>query len=728
MAKKYPKSEMVNSIIRADEPAFLYYEADNKAEVFKESAKSLSEYIGISRADTRFNDFSNLLPGISGRPGLTRDGYNAFRPDDASPSRHRDIILRCNDIYQGVGLIQNVINLMGDFTSQGIRLTHQNKKIEKFFNNWFKKVGGPERTERMANYLYRSGTAIVRKQTAKISVRTSDKLYKTSADPDLKNEDVQPVYKTEKREIPWRYTFLDPATVVTVGGTLSSFVGNPRYAIVLPDKIRRQIISPKTDVEKQIVEMLPEDIKNAAKKRTPYILPAEKTVVVHFKKDDWDEWAYPIIYSIFKDAVAYEKMKLADIAALDGAISNIRIFTIGDVANKIMPTAYAAAKLAEILQSHTGGGTMDIIWGQDLKLQETKSEVYKFLGEDKYKPILNALYAGLGIPPTLTGTYGAAGTTNNFISLKTLTERLEYGRARIIEFWEKEIAIVQEAMGFRFPAQIEFDLMNLGDEQSILKLYMDLADRLMISDETLQKVFKQDPEMERLRINREAKDRDAGRRVGKTGPFFEPEPDESLKKIALQQGVVTPSQLGLDLPPPKEGEVPMIDKKHEQDMKKQELANKQKIAQQKMKGKPGQGRPAGKKDSTKRKTKTFKPRSKAATIIWANRAQAEIAEILNPGLLATYGKKNFRMLSTSETEEVERIKFGVLSEIEPFTTITAEVVKGALNFSSTYSEMSKLYRKHLSQVLGENGETLSLDDIKQIQSCVYADYYGGNDE
>ena len=50
-----------------------------------------------------------------------------------------------------------------------------------------------------------------------------------------------------------------------------------------------------------------------------------------------------------------------------------------------------------------------------------------------------AIYAALGIPPTLTGTFGASGTTNNFISLKTLTERLNYVRSIVINFWEEQI-------------------------------------------------------------------------------------------------------------------------------------------------------------------------------------------------------------------------------------------------------------------------------------------------
>ena len=95
---------------------------------------------------------------------------------------------------------------------------------------------------------------------------------------------------------------------------------------------------------------------------------------------------------------------------------------MGSLEHKIAPTKAAAAKLAQILGNNVGGGTMDLVWGPDIELLESKTNVHNFLGEGKYTPHLNSVYAGLGIPPTLTGTFGAAGTTNNFISLKTLTQ------------------------------------------------------------------------------------------------------------------------------------------------------------------------------------------------------------------------------------------------------------------------------------------------------------------
>jgi hypothetical protein len=213
---------------------------------------------------------------------------------------------------------------------------------------------------------------------------------------------------------------------------------------------------------KGVNKQLPTDIVNKFKNGEREIeLDQNKLSVYHYKKDDWNLWANPMIYAILDDIIMLEKMKLADLAALDGAISNVRLWTIGDLDHKIIPTKAAINRLRDILASNVGGGTMDLVWGPEIDFKESTTQVYKFLGAEKYQPVLTSVYAGLGIPPTLTGAAGASGGyTNNYVSLKTLIERLEYGREILKEFWSQEIKMVQQAMGFRFPAEMTKQLKN----------------------------------------------------------------------------------------------------------------------------------------------------------------------------------------------------------------------------------------------------------------------------
>jgi hypothetical protein len=601
---------------------------------------------------------------------------------------------------------------MGDFGSQGIRLVHKNKRIERFYRTWFKKIKGKERSERFLNNLYKTGNVVINRQTGKLSLKVSDELYKAVGNADLQINETETI-KLEKREIPWKYTFIDPFYVEVSAGALSSFSPSKTYELVLPAALRRVINSPKTPQEQAIVTNLPIQIVEAAKTKKPFPLDPDKVLVFHYKKDDWQSWAYPMIYSIMDDITVIEKLKLADMAALDGAISNIRIFKLGSLEHKISPTKAAAAKLAQILGNNVGGGTMDLVWGPDIELIESKTNVHQFLGEAKYTPHLNSVYAGLGIPPTLTGTYGAAGTTNNFISLKTLTQRLQYGRDALTEFWDREIALVQKAMGFRYPARVEFDKMDLSNEDAEKALLIQLADRSLISDELLQHRFGIDPDMEKSRLNREARDRKSERMVKKSGPWHDPQPENGLKKIALQSGVASPSEVGLQLDARKNGEKSSLELR--QAFKPTQLA---KDSPESLPGEPQQGRPKLSRDSEKRKQKEFRPQTGASLILWASQAQENIASIINPIMLEFYQKKNLRSLSSTEVKELENLKAEILFGLKPFCTINSEYISEKI--SNINHQSLEGYSVWIKGVVSELGRELSSDEQKQAKATYYA--------
>jgi hypothetical protein len=696
---------------------------EDKREALNEASKGLEEFglVQKSTAGTgRFRlDFSNLDGPTSGRPGLTRGDYDYFRPDESVPKHLKEIFYKADLVYNRVGLVKNVIDLMGDFACQGIRLVHPNRRIEKFYRNWFDKVKGEERSERFLNNLYRIGNVVINRQTAKISVKVENELYHSSANnPDLIINKTEP--KVEKREIPWKYTFIDPVCVDVVGGSLSSFVGNKTYAITIPASLRKIINSPKNDAERRIIDQLPLQIIEAAKAKKPYILDSNKTLVFHYKKDDWKTWAYPMIYSIMDDINVIEKLKLADLAALDGAISNIRIFKLGSLEHKIAPTPAAASKLSNILQNNVGGGTMDLVWGPDIELIESKTSVHQFLGEAKYTPHLNAIYAGLGIPPTLTGTFGATGTTNNFISLKTLTQRLQYGRKVLAAFWKSEIELVQKAMGFRFPAKIEFDRMDLSNEEAEKALLIQLADRNIVSDELVQRIFGFDPDTEKTRLNRETRERKTDRMVKKAGPFADANFENTMKKMALQLGLATPSQIGLDLEEKKEGEMNSVEIKSKFNTPKnsnQESTNNPDA----LVGQPQQGRPRNSKDSQQRKDRTFSPRTGAALNIWTINAQEKISDILNPHFLDFYTKKNMRSLSHEEYEEAEVTKTKIFLSLDPLSEVTEEMVLAKLNTINSIDINNKYntYKNFAKNIAAEINRPLTTEESKFTKSYTY---------
>lgn len=654
-------------------------------------------------ATVRYRDYSNLAPNISGRPGLTQEDYYYHRPDELPAQTYKDIFKQCDIVYQKDGLVWNVINLMTDFTIKGIRLVHRTKRIEGVYQDWFQRINGSQVSERFINYLYRLGNVIAQRYTAQIS---GDDQIAVAAD--IKG--LPKSFEPRKNEIPWKYVFLHPALCENIGGALSSFTDTPLYGVKMSSDLIKTIKFPKDDAERKIVEQLPKEIIEAASTAEQiYLLNKERTIVYHFKKDDWAPWGNPIIRPILQDLIILNKLKLADMCALDGVASKIRGWKIGSFEHNIAPTLEASKLLSSIFENNVGGGTIDFVWGPDLELIETQSDGYNFLGAEKYEPTLNAIYTGLGIPPTLTASFSASGTTNNYISLKTLTERLEYGRTLLVDFWEREVAIFQKAMGYRFPAEIEFDQPILSNEDTEKQLLIQLADRNLISDELLQRRFGMKPNMEKIRLNREASEREKGNRVKKAGQWFDPQVIEKMKLTLLQQKSVTPSQVGLELPNPKQSE---IDNMHK-------LEPKSATDTKKNPGQSGQGRPSGKKDAQKRKQKKFTPRSKAAISAWFRSCQNQIVDIMSPVLLKYFGKANLRQLTTKEFELAEELKFNILCGLSPMEELTVDTVIAALSSNLRYETHINHVNAAIKDYRAAIGKEPTIDDVRAIQSQVY---------
>lgn len=699
-------SDVIKNQEIKQEDYYYSWSSGDKDAAINALGKSMDQYgySGQYRSQAGLNNYSNILPNTSGRPGMTRRDYESWRQAERVPTKIKDIICLAGKMYDKVGLIGNIIDLMGDFACQGVRISHPDKRIESFYKNWFKRVNGKERSERFLNNLYKTANIVIRRQTAKISLKDRASLFKTMAEVDIKKIEQE---KIKPREIPWKYTFLNPSTVDIIGGQLSSFANIKKYAINIPDHLKKIIKNPKTTEEKEIVKSLPKEIIAAAKNNKMFILPEDKTLVFHYKKDDWQDWAVPMTYRIMDDILLLEKLKLTDSAALDGAISNVRIFTLGSLEHGIAPSPAAASKLKSVLENHVGGGTIDIVWGPDLKMQESQTDIHKFLGQEKYVPTLNNIYGGIGIPPTLTGAFSANGTTNNFISLKTLIQRLQYGRDVLSSFWQKEIEIVQKAMGFSEPATIEYDYPDLGDSDSEKALLIQMSDRNLISDELLQERFGHNTRMENSRIARENSERASKKRVPKAGPFYESQPDIQYAKIALQSGQLSPEQVGLEF----EG-------------KSRDITKLSSLKQPNKKGVPQQGRPKNSNDITKRKTKKFSPKTKASIKIWAQNAQSTIAEVVNPAILNHFSKKNMRSLTTAEQKIAEKLKLGVLFNIKPFSALSKEdIVKHLQDDTKIADDIINIIQKVIRDSSIDLNRKLVLSEVHQIYTDIYADIF-----
>jgi hypothetical protein len=681
-------------------PYIFWTSAEDQQNAFDKTSGNVDSYDGIMSSTASRRSYIDIEPNISVRTDFLKDDYYRFRPFEEPANNFKQAMSMCMKAYDRVGIVKNVIDLMGDFASQGITLNHTNKQIEQFYRKWWKMVNGEERSERFLNMLYRCGNVIIHKRYGRITRKQEREMSK--AQEDLIEIPIQDI---TKKQIPLKYDFLNPLQIEVEGGYAGAFSGEKTYKMKITNSVRKSF-----EKNSKYVDTLPEQLKEALKNQQNHIKLDSKTIeVFYYKKDDWELWANPMVNAIIDDIIMLEKMKLADMSALDGAISNIRLWRLGNLEHKILPNKGAIDKLRNILASNVGGGTMDLVWGPEIDFKESNTQIYKFLGAEKYQPVLNSIYAGLGIPPTLTGLAGqSGGFTNNFISLKTLIERLEYGRDLLYQFWTKEIEYIQKAMGFSSPATLHFEHMILSDEAAEKNLLIQLVDRDIISVETLRERFGELNDIEDARIKTEGKKRNRRQMPPKADPFHNGNVDSDYRKIALQKG-----EIGIDdvtTLKPKEVTTPPVPTGPQP---KQSPAA------------PNQnGRPPFQKDTQPRKQKRVLPKSKpavASVMVWASEAQKTISNILNPAMLNHYDKKNLRELTKAELVDLEEIKFKVLCNLEPYTAITEDKIALILEQNPQISNSQNSTILELKAEFVENHErSPSIDELRQIYNIAYS--------
>jgi len=671
--------------------------------------------------------FINYDSNYSVKSDYKRDDYEKFRESERIPTKSKDIMSVCNRAYKRVGIVRNVIDLMGDFGVKGIKIQHSNPAYQKLFNTWFKKVSGKERSERFLNILYRLGNVVVQRYNGKITTKDINAMRKAKS---ALNEEVDielindKIYKN--KIVPLKYIFLNPVNLEEKNTQLGTFTGvksiyiklNPQLVNEIKTVIKDSIKSNNDSYLKTIPRYIIDGIQRNEQKIE---IPREQLSFFYYKKDDWDSWADPITYSILDNLITLEKMNLADMSALDGAISNIRLWTLGifdGPQNSIMPTKTAINKLRNILANNVGGGTIDLVWGPELSFKESDTKVHQFLGSEKYEVTFDLIYDGLGIPASLRSGGSNASSSNGHIALKTLIERLEYGRTVLVSFWEQEINILCKALGITDKPVISFETTILSDEAAEKQLLLHLVDRDIVSNESILEKFNFVPYIEKARIKTESRKRGKSSPL-KASPYHNPEVNNEFKKIILQTGGVAPSEIGVDLLPKKEGE------KSRHDLNIESL--KQKVVTDKFDPPNQAGRPKSVTETSKRKEKpSGKPNLKAGSaqfidlFMWSNIAQKNISDLVTPAVLHTYRKKNVRSLSKEETNHLENLKEDILFSISPYSQINDENAYNIVQSTKANSDMKMAFKTLCNRFSLNYNRQATIEEMKEIRSSVFA--------
>ena len=311
--------------------------------------------------------------------------------------------------------------------------------------------------------------------------------------------------KDKKRGlIPWDYVSLNPLQMEPRGSRFA----NEHYWVMLLSQRDMKPLSKfmsyryYTDISTTKVN-LPEIFQGKlqpAKKGSPYAaelrLDEERlSVIQDVTKADYEDWATPQIYPAHKEIAFKRMMRQAEISATESLKHAITLIKLGDVKEGFIPTPDQIERVAAAIAG--GSQVHHLVWDDLIQGEILQPDIGKIMDPKKYVQVDKDIYGALGVSESImTGTGSFA---NSFMSIKLLLEKLETIRCKLEGWLQVEVKKIADAMKFRRLPIIKWGLMNLRDENAERKLWLDLYDRGIVSDESMLEQFGTDFDIELAR-------------------------------------------------------------------------------------------------------------------------------------------------------------------------------------------------------------------------------------
>lgn len=678
--------------------------------------------------------FSGMFGGGGGGTGYGSNPYLSYGQGSHTAFKRNTKLAHhkmsiCVSTYKGFGLAKNVIDLMANFASEGLKIKHPVKGVERFLNRWAFHVNLQSRVKDIIRYYYKYGNVFVYRTVGEIDNTTYLKLKRSKAstlnkipgreavatqedtlsDPQeserLKEADRESSKPIGKRRIPWRYTLLNPFQMELRG---SKFFGGQRWVFVLDHNTVNEIRSGKLQEKYSYVDFLDEsdvnlppefkrssfNIDSSAPENEfndPRIVDLEQNLLytMHYMKDDHEDWADPLLWPVMKDIYYKNKLRQMDISVCDSVINAVTIFKLGDYKSGFVAPETHLAKFSEFLRAPTQA--MQMVWNDAISIENSFPPVDKILGIAKYESVDRDILRGIGIPDTLIGGGGSSNFSTGFLGVRTLLERLEEGRNTVMRWILKELEVLIKTLGIRKMPTIKFGKMSLRDEKAEKQLILQLLDRNIISIEAVLEAFGEDFEIEIERLREENKFREETGLLQKHSPYVDP---------------INDMDAGEQME--KESELKRQEQRLMTRMKQRE--NKAKKNASGPNGRPGNtdGIPQDNKRETKPQGMAWLmdfERAKGITLTHLNNVEKVVAK----QILKALGKRTKRSLTKHESKGVEEIMFAIAAQSVGLK-VNEEVVRKILENNPTidgviYSAYNDM--RHEDMSLGERKEAMA---------------------
>jgi hypothetical protein len=457
-----------------------------------------------SAADTIGKVYDSLTSGYStaSAPRFFLDPLARQDLDLVKPSVLRTeptkLYSRAIDYYHTKGVYGTAINTLTNLASKGFENDTDDKPLKNFFDNWVIDVGFDETVDNIFFDFFRVGLVVTHKVLGpykpKINFLTSSP--RTRPAPTGSREDSVRRNRFSKNFIPVGYTILNPTLIVV---DKSSFFGQSSLYLK-PEAgkdIKDLLDKPRASLsvqEKNIVDGLPDKIKQAIVKNDNIPLDPDLVGQVNYRKQPYEKYPLPRGSRAFEALEFKEELRKADYSTLDGITNYILKITVGSDQHPVT-SQDILSRVSELFD--TTSKSFKVVWNHTLNIEKiTSPEVGDILGPDKYTQVNGDITGGLGVIRAIIDGLGDSNAAATDLAVKAIIEEINYARKQISRWIYKEYRSVAEVMGFKRIPKVRFDDMALRDEIQMMSIVQGMIDRRIISYRTGQKKLGFDPETE----------------------------------------------------------------------------------------------------------------------------------------------------------------------------------------------------------------------------------------
>jgi len=378
------------------------------------------------------------------------------------PSNPHDIMKLATELYLSDEFIGTAIDMMVDFSAQGLEIECEDREVKEWFEQWMEDVNLAGLMSPIFLDYYRVANVYITREF-------------------------------DEEGIPVAYSLLDPIQTEVLGPLV---FGQEEIALNLSRELVDMVSNPTLQSASHLERIPAEMIEKIRPGSNRYIIPPEKVSRITRKKQPYERYATTLLNKVFWPALYKQKTRLMDLSVVEGTMNQILKITIGN--DEYPATQEDLVRVSELFQ--TPQKSFIVVYNHTLQMEFVTPKGLENLDAKKYDPLNQEILAGLGIPRVLIdGTSGFTSSAAGWLSTLGVMEKLEAARSDVLRWLRQEFRQVAQAKGFKAVPTPKFRKLNLRSDQTFKNVLLALYDRGLLSQESIldQANFSYDIELER---------------------------------------------------------------------------------------------------------------------------------------------------------------------------------------------------------------------------------------